>query len=202
MADQKRRVPCWLKWLVAVVFICGAGFYASVILPYQREQAAIPEIELSGGAIEDWTGWFGMWRVAKVSTGDSANLKFLKHDGTFTDDTMEGLTALTEIYWLILDSPRVTDRGVRHLSTMRNLRYMWLHLPQLTDRGLETIGSLQLEVLKIVGSQRITDAGIQSLRNMKSLQYLTLVNCAVTEVGVSRLKSELPLCGISLWRTD
>lgn len=82
---------------------------------------------------------------------------------------LRGLKNLTD---LEIDTPMVTDDGLRHVGELTSLRRLVLRC-NATDEGLKHIGSLT-NLRELVIKCRVTDAGMAHLGRLKNLETL---NC-------------------------
>ncbi len=104
------------------------------------------------------------------------------------DDRMQYLAGLGDLTSLnIVDTPAVTDAGIKKIASLRNLVGLLLSGTGVGDAGLREIGRLpELATLDLSHTQ-ITDAGLPALNGLDKLQWLVLIGTAVTDDGVARL---------------
>ncbi len=134
------------------------------------------------------------------------------------------MAALSELRWLSIDSPTVTDAFVVRLKPLKALRGLSLEGAKITDECLPALaGMTHLSSLNLSGAQEITDAGLTHLAALKSLNApnpaaeggsselppwlrmeiarrprpsLVLDSTRTTEAGLLKLQQALPNCAI------
>jgi len=142
----------------------------------------------------------------------------------YSEQDVERLAALSELRWLSIDSPTVTDAFVVRLKPLKALRGLTLEGAKITDECLPALaGMTHLSSLNLSGAQEITDAGLTHLAALKSLNApnpaaeggsselppwlrmeiarrprpsLVLDNTRTTEAGLLKLQQALPNCAI------
>ncbi|MGA2256952.1 MAG: hypothetical protein ABSG53_20055 [Thermoguttaceae bacterium] len=115
------------------------------------------------------------------------------------DDRIQHLAGLSHLTSLtILDTPAVTDAGIKNIGSLRLLVGLLLNGTGVGDAGLKQIGQFpELATLDLSRTQ-VTDAGLPALNGLSKLQWLLLANTAVTDDGVARLDGLRALRQISL----
>jgi len=116
-----------------------------------------------------------------------------------TDDRLRYLTGLSDLTSLvIIDTPAVTDAGIKHIAKLGGLVGLSLKGTEVGDAGLKQIGQLsELGTLNL-SNTRITDAGLPALTGLGKLQWLVLIGTEVTDDGVANLKGLSSLRQITL----
>jgi hypothetical protein len=100
------------------------------------------------------------------------------------------------LWWYI----PVKDEGLKKLAAFRRLRYLWLDSPEVTDEGLKYLADLdELELLHLGG--KVTDAGLKHLAGLKKLRSLALPK-NVTGEGLKHLTSLKQLVNLDLAGTE
>ena len=115
------------------------------------------------------------------------------------DDRMKHLAGLSHLTSLaIVDTPAVTDAGIKNIGSLRLLVGLLLSGTGVGDAGLKQIGNFsELATLDLSRTQ-VTDAGLTALTGLSELQWLLLANTAVTDDGVAKLDGLRALRQISL----
>jgi len=73
-----------------------------------------------------------------------------------------------------------------------------LHAGNITDKGLRHLSSLKnLEWLALAGA-KVTDAGLKELAGLDQLLYIGLSKTKVTNAGLNELKKTLPDCQVEV----
>src|ERR1043166_1259968 len=96
-----------------------------------------------------------------------------------TDDMMDWLNNMSDLWHLNLAGTRITDAGLKKLAHMKRLRQ--LHLQSVTT---------------------ISDAGFAALADLPSLDYLDLGRTKIGDRGVAALAKNLQLAQLHLDNTD
>jgi len=115
------------------------------------------------------------------------------------DERMGRLTALDHLTSLtIIDTPAVTDAGVKNVGSLRRLVGLHLSGTGVGDAGLKQIGQLPELATLDLSRTEVTDAGLAALSGLAKVQWLLLVKTAVTDDGVAKLDDLRSLKKISL----
>jgi hypothetical protein len=111
----------------------------------------------------------------------------LHANGQMTDALLERVSRLTALEALDLGSCRqVTDRGIRHLSTLGALRHLNLAGTAISDSGLEVLHQLPaLETINLSWTA-ITDAGAVHLSACRALHCVEL---SATRMGDETIRA-------------
>ncbi len=128
-----------IGWCSLAVFVLTLiGLYAFAFWRYERQQAAIAEIERLDGFV--WTEDGGPDWLREL-VGDERMTVFDRvmsvelDDTQITDDSLNQLGGLTNLDRLFLDNTQIRDDGLRHLSSLPNLDWLDLSDTQITDEG-------------------------------------------------------------------
>jgi len=140
-------------------------------------RSCVTEILLSGDEVSDDIG---------LLLRKSPELKGLSLVGTnISDRTVMEIASLSELEWLDLSATQITDAGLYHLKELPKLEHLSLSGTSITDAGLHHI---------------------KEFRSLRSLDLYDIVlgdgrsrRTAVTEIGVRKLKSELPHLFVGGW---
>jgi hypothetical protein len=140
------------------------------------------------------------------------------------DASMLILKDLCGIRTLLIEGPKVTDKGLAYLKEWPQLKELYLMHTTLTDTGWEHIKDVtqlqmlyfgydatdaelikikelpQLQVLHLYGSD-VTDAGLECLKGLTQLQVLNL-SFNITDAGLEKLKGLIQLKELYLYGTN
>jgi hypothetical protein len=108
----------------------------------------------------------------------------------------KGLAELAPLARLItqldLGRTKISDTGLKFVSTCALLTKLDVHATAVTDAGLGSLSGLkELRSLNIYGTA-VTDAGLASLEGMKTIEDLYLRETKTTAAGVAKLQEKLP----------
>jgi hypothetical protein len=135
-------------------------------LPYIKRLTGLRSLWISGGA--------------SLRDSDLANL--------------DQLLNLEE--FVLLEGPRITDDGLRHLRGMRKLRSLSVDGCQITSDGLIYFANMdQLRSLSISGT-RVAD--LQPIAHLRSLTVLNLRDTQISDSDLGRLSTLIQLTDLSL----
>jgi hypothetical protein len=186
--------PLWIGVVACVLIFAAVGLQFG--LPFYCRQAAIGEIERSGGEIAEryhrgpnWLrSWVGEERMARFDGVTAASLGY----SPGTDAALYYVGQLTELEDLDLSRTDVTDRGLAHLKMLTKLKRLSLDDTKITDRGLEQLEGLSnLRTLSLKHTS-VTDAGLPRLKSCTSLRRLRVDNTYVTHAGMDDLDRAMP----------
>lgn len=111
-----------------------------------------------------------------------------------TDESLRHLGQASNLQDVMIDGPRFTDAGFKHLQGLKHLQNLSLSVDSelVTDKSLQALsGQTEMESL-LLGSSKITDLGLKHLHGMKQLSVLDLAKCGVTPGGLAELSKVLP----------
>jgi len=186
--------PLWIGAVACVLVFAGVSLQFG--LPFYCRQAAIGEIERSGGEIGEryhrgpsWLrNWVGDERMARFDGVSAASLGY----SPATDAALDYVSRLTELEDLDLSGTDVTDRGLAYLKRLTKLKRLSLDDTKITDRGLEHLEGLNsLRALSLKRTS-VTDAGLPRLKSCTSLRRLRIDNTYVTHAGMDELDRAMP----------
>jgi Leucine-rich repeat (LRR) protein len=104
---------------------------------------------------------------------------------------------LPQLECLTIDGKRITDAGVRNLSSLKNLRYLDLYATGLSDLGLDYLVTLDhLEELHI-GGTLVTESGVKKLTKLMCLRKLFLPDGMSDSKAAQALRNALPECKVN-----
>jgi hypothetical protein len=204
------RLAMLEELLLAKTGITDDGL-AQLAKPYRSNFRAL---DLSGTRITD-KGLAALRGNLKLST-------LILNDTEVGDDGLKHLDPLLGLLKVSLEGTQITNRGLRHLSTL-DIRYLdlsrtavselpldaWPQMRTLTlsktGIGDDDIGQLRqftmLQRLRL-GGTRVTDAGVAHLNENGELQLLGLEDTAVTDVTVKHLLAHRNLRWLYLGNTS
>jgi len=184
---------------MTVVAILVGTFVVQVIIPAERQKAAVAMIERRGGSVDysdksksEWTS-VPDWLRNCLGPGYFQSVMLVELQGTkITDAELERLQGLVTLQYLLLSSTQITDTGLAHLKGLTSLEGLGLDNTQITDTGLDRLREMtSLKDLSLSGTQ-ITDAGLAHLKGLNALESLGLDNTQITDAGVAKLRAALP----------
>jgi hypothetical protein len=153
----------------------------------EDENVAINEVAASGAIamrLAQSTNWL--------------RVDFSLTDTELTDEHLDLLGKMANLYELSLAGTAITDAGLARLSGATNLRRLYLQNTGITDAGLEHLADLHnLRYLNLYGTA-VTDQGLKHLEGLSTLERLYLWQTNVTEEGAARLKEAVPGMDINL----
>ena len=125
-------------------------------------------------------------------------VSFVSEPSAVTDLDVAKLQVLQDhITDLDISRTRISDKGLKAISTFNNLTKLDLHETEIGDQGLAHLRSLpHLRSLNL-HSTRVSNKGLQALASLKGLKRLYLWNTRVTEYGYEELLIALPNTEIS-----
>ena len=98
----------------------------------------------------------------------------------------------SHLTWLNLAGTKVTDAGIKNLSSHKNLTRLHLEKTAISDAGLVALTSLDnLEYLNLYGT-KVTNNGLKELAKLKNLKKVYLWQTGVDKAGVEQLKKQKP----------
>lgn len=119
-------------------------------------------------------------------------------DLPITDESLEALGVFPDLTSLhILNCPRVTEEGLKHLESLSKLRRLDIRGTPITDRGLGRLSGLRKLRELAIKPNAVTEAGLLQLKEMNELEWLSLGDSAVTSESVRALRKHLPNCEMS-----
>lgn len=120
------------------------------------------------------------------------DVSFFTTDGTGAND--EKLQALSKVELknlkgvLLLNCPKVTDVGIRHLSRIPSLKWLGLEGTSITDESLVIMSKdMKLTGVNVANCSNITVNGLLKLAKSETLQSFTFPAESLTQEDVARL---------------
>lgn len=135
----------------------------------------------------------------KVTDAGLSNLRDLPHLRTLqlcgmpiTDAGLQHIAVLPALEYLAVgENLHITDKGLRHLQSVRTLRKLYLDGTGVTDAGLVYLRDLrELEVLSLEATH-VTDAGMAQLEVLDKLKEMALPK-SVSKSTVAAWKQKRP----------
>ena len=109
------------------------------------------------------------------------------------DRVLKAIQGLTQLEWVYLWEPNVTDDGIENMRSWTKLQYLHLSRCGITDRSLEVFGHLyDLEGLSLQGN-RFTDEGLVHLGKLSRLRSLWLCESTIRGTGLEHLAALVEL---------
>ncbi len=101
------------------------------------------------------------------------NIQFDK--GAVEDQYCDIFSKFKKLETLRIDSPKLSDEGLKNLSAQKSFTSLDLKSDKITDKGLSYLGTLpNLKILSL-SSCNITASGVQHLAKLKKLHTLKLI---------------------------
>jgi hypothetical protein len=110
-------------------------------------------------------------------------------------DSIEPLAHLSELTSLRLHKNRLTDEGLRPISSFKNLAYLFLSFEKIGDDSLKAIGNLESLQWLDLSSTEVTDVGLPPLIHLRNLRNLELNETKIGDAGLLSLAG-LPACQV------
>ncbi len=108
---------------------------------------------------------------------------------TITDSGLRYLKFLPHLYQLKLVRCAITDDGLLHVGKCRELTRLTMHGVPVSNKGMAHLSLLsRLEVLEVSGLA-ITDGALQHFADLNELRLLVLSDTQVSGIGVRQMKS-------------
>lgn len=105
----------------------------------------------------------------------------LSRDYSLTDDVLNGISRITYLKSLKLDSDKISDAQIGALANLKYLSELSLSGTQITDKALETIGKMTSLTKLDLSNTKVTDNGVAKLVELRNLNDLNLSNTAITD---------------------
>ena len=185
--------------LVLMLLACiGMGWLGVKMQQVRRQRDAVAAMERLGGVVHWVHDYPDVGLQGKAWLRQLLGDDFFAHPDIVeirNDAAIECLKEVSQAPTLILSGRRITDAELGHLKGVKDLQAIhFIDTPQVTNDGLRHLKELtQLTALALNGSQ-ITDAGLEHLKRLTQLRRLGLSDTQVSDSGVSRLKQALPNC--------
>jgi hypothetical protein len=148
------------------------------------------------GEIERVDGWVVWEQVPVKLFGRYYVTHVFLSDTRISDKGLRYLSSLKNLQFLGLTNTKISDAGLKHLRSPTTLQELWLNGTHVSDNGLKHLSGLtSLQVLSLADTT-ISDEGLKHLSGLTSLQLLKLNDTQVTGEGVKMLQESLPNCHI------
>lgn len=199
---------------------------ALVIIPGERQRAAVTRIVGLGGAIgyHETVSWLLRHLHGVLPRDYVESVRYVKMNNlSIHDRDLECLSALPYVEWIDLDCTDITDVGLVHLQNCANITRLVVSNTQVTGTGFVNISKCKhlrilsvygtpfddkgaallshfprLESLNVMGT-KIGDDAIVHLESLKHLESLFIQDTNITEAGYSQLRDKLLKCDIQYW---
>ncbi len=165
--------------------VTGAGFQ------YLRElrELEVLHLEVITEISEDDLSWLeGLTKLHYIGLDNYA----------ITDNGLAHLSKLVRLKRLVVDSSKLTDRGMVFLKEFTLLELLGLRgagqsqSPQITDDGLANLAGLANLRILLLSGIGITNAGMQDLKGLTGLRSLLLIDTRVNDAGIAELRAAIP----------
>lgn len=130
-------------------------------------------------------------------------VKYTRTAESFGKTQAKALQSLApQITWLDLSNARITNEGLKELSSLANLTRLRLDKTDITDESIASLQKLdKLEYLNLYGTT-ISDKALAKLAAFKGLQSVYLWQTNVSESGVQSLQKQHPKLVINTGWTE
>ena len=137
--------------------------------------------------------------VASLQLHNAQDLKTLKLGGTnITDVSISTIANIRNLQSLEIGQTPITNEGVKGLLEMPQLQSLFMvDMPRITDEGLRHLATHPGLTHLTIGGPGITDTGLQYLKEASHLKTIFITRCNATEKGVELLQEALPHCNVS-----
>ncbi|KAL7542512.1 hypothetical protein ACHAXR_011846 [Thalassiosira sp. AJA248-18] len=122
-------------------------------------------------------------------------------DTDISDAAMSKIAQFKHMRHLSLFYCNISNRGLRHLSSMKNLEVLNLDSREIGDEGCKYIRSLPLKTLDLFSS-RVTDLGCVFLSKIKTLTSLELCGGGIGDLGCAHLATISNLTSLNLSQNE
>jgi hypothetical protein len=122
-----------------------------------------------------------MRRLKSLSLGKASPVSQSKNSFKITDGGLRHLSSLTRLEELELNLTAMTARGLEHLAALTNLKRLRLDCPGIADDNLRSLAALtNLETFDFVETET-DDRGFRSMHGLQWLKALCLEGAIVGE---------------------
>lgn len=201
-ADSARRSPkipsAGRLFAIGAVMalLIAAGCWARGIA---AQHALIQRIEQNGGrVVTEPVGpeWLRRRLSAEPFRGVDRIVVLQWYDAT--DDDLAALMACRSLQGVGIESPHVTDDGLRHLSRILTLQGLGLtHCPKITNKGVRHLGKLTELKWLMLDSEQVSDEALADVARLPRLRLLTVDSTGVTDAGLQHLHGAASLAALS-----
>ncbi|MCA9164670.1 MAG: protein kinase, partial [Planctomycetales bacterium] len=139
---------------------------------------------------------------------DLRHLGLQTPDDRVTDDAVKHLGGLSQLTFLMVGFPLLTDNGIDRLTDNTTLKELWVVSPRFTDRiwvKLAAMEHLESITISAAGSDQrmwLTGVGITVLRDHPKLKKLSIQSCKLSDVGVREIGQLTQLEHLDLYNTS
>jgi len=109
--------------------------------------------------------------------------------------SLRQLTSLRLREFVLMDV-QITDKDLSALPRLTELEYLHLSGPNLTEAGLKHVARIKTLVRLDLESLKISDEGLLQLKSLQLLRDFHLAECKVSPEGLTDLQREIPLTDI------
>ena len=126
--------------------------------------------------------------VRALAESESLTSVTLEIANGLNDRSLELLSKMRKLQWLVVPGRDITDNGIAHLANLPDLKALGLHDTSVDDEGCKMLAAFPaLEILDL-HQTRVTDAGLQHLSTGKMLKDLHLARCKqISDLGMDSL---------------
>ncbi len=204
--------PKWPKWFVDRLGVDYFGSVKYVRLSYKNSDALMPHsgrldrleylsihdarntlTDMGLAHLQGLTNLRFLSIASKNASVTRAGLENLKGksrlqaltlwDVPLSDDDLATCAELTvlEAFWI--NSPRITNAGVRHLSGLVNMRALSLASSRVTDTGLSALAGMRR--LQMLSLSQTGVSNLAAVRHLTTLNYLKLSGTPIGDAGLA-----------------
>jgi len=193
LIDQDPRVP-WHYFLNGVA-LRGLNENARAADEFVRAIEIYPEYAAAHFLLADTYALMGdttrfQQHLAMSSFLPNMDLSF----ADVRDPQLKELQGFSNLRYLILESTRVTDDGLRDIGSIATLERLWVPGTSISDRGIDHLRHHPQLYSLVLTNTSVTDAAVKDLVTIRSLRHLDVTNTEISAAGLQQLKARLPDC--------
>jgi hypothetical protein len=108
-------------------------------------------------------------------------------EGTYSDSAIRKLAEMPNLFWLSINSSKLTDRSLETLGRKFALEQLSIDSPQFSDEGVLALGRLRSLEYLAVESPLLTARSLDVTKELNELEVLRLTSSGADEGDLQRL---------------